>query len=71
MTPEQRRLVLALHNYQRLTIRAALSGDRRVAVDALAANPLVPSLDVAEALLDALLNAHREHLPAFFASSGS
>ncbi|MCY3579638.1 MAG: 6-phospho-beta-glucosidase [bacterium] len=71
LTPEQRRLVLALHNYQRLTIRAALSGDRRVAVDALAANPLVPSLDVAEALLDALLNAHREHLPAFFASSGS
>ena len=71
LTPEQRRLVLALHNYQRLTIRAALSGDRRVAIDALAANPLVPSLDVAEALLDALLNAHREHLPAFFASSGS
>ena len=71
LTPEQRRLVLALHNYQRLTIRAALSGDRRVAVDALAANPLVPSLDVAEALLDALLNAHREHLPAFFACSGS
>ncbi len=65
LTQEQRELVLSLHNYQRLTIAAAVSGDRNVAVDALAANPLVPSRDIAEPLLAAILEANRQHLPAF------
>jgi 6-phospho-beta-glucosidase len=52
--------------YERLAVRAAVSGDRRVAVHALLANPLVGQWSQAEALLDALLEAHRSHLPRFF-----
>ncbi len=67
LAAEQRQLVAALHHYQRLTIQAALTGDRGVALDALAANPIVPSRGIAEPLLEAILAANREHLPAFFA----
>lgn len=69
LRPEQRALVTALDRYQRLTIRAALSGDRAVALDALAANPLVPSREVAAPLLEAILEENREHLPRFFAGA--
>ena len=66
LTRAQRELVLALDRCQRLTIRAALSGDREVALEALVANPLVPSREVAEPLLDAILEANRPQLPRFF-----
>jgi 6-phospho-beta-glucosidase len=49
-----------------LTIEAARSGDRRVALRALLANPLVRQWDIAVPLLDALLDANRTHLPQFF-----
>jgi 6-phospho-beta-glucosidase len=65
----KRSLVLALDRYQRLTIRAARSGDRDVALDALAANPLVPSREVAGPLLEAILDANRDLLPRFFPES--
>ena len=42
-----------------------VSGDRRSALRALMANPLVGRCDVAEPLLDALLEANRAHLPRF------
>jgi 6-phospho-beta-glucosidase len=62
---EIRELVQAVKRYERLTIEAALSGDREVALAALRANPLVgPRTDV-EPLLDALLEASQVHLPAF------
>lgn len=51
--------------YERLTIRAATSGDRSVALKALLSNPLVPDYPTASALLDAILGANREHLPRF------
>lgn len=51
--------------YERLTIRAATSGDRSVALKALLSNPLVPDYPTASALLDAILDANREHLPRF------
>lgn len=66
LRPAQRDLVLALDRFQRLTIRAALAGDRSMALDALAANPLVPSREVAQPLLDAILDANRQLLPRFF-----
>ena len=65
LQPDQRDLVLALDRYQRLTIQAALSGDRAVALEALAANPLVPTAKVAGPLLAAILDANGEHLPRF------
>ena len=51
--------------YERLTIRAATSGDRSLALKALLSNPLVPDYPTASALLGAILEANREHLPRF------
>lgn len=48
-----------------LNVRAALEGDRTLAVEAMAANPLVARRQVAESLVPALMEAHREWLPQF------
>jgi 6-phospho-beta-glucosidase len=52
--------------YERLTIDAAMTGDRTAARTALLANPLVGDYSVAAPLLDALLEANRSFLPRFF-----
>ena len=59
-----RGLVEALGEYQQAAADAAWSGDARDAVRALAAHPLVRSIDLAEQLYAELAAAHREHLPA-------
>ncbi len=69
LAPDMHGLVEAARGYEELTIQAAKSGDRRVALRALAANPLVPDWATAEKLLDALLTANRAHLPRFFATA--
>jgi len=66
LAPDMHGLVEAARGYEELTIEAATTGDRRVALRALAANPLVPDWSTAEKLLDALLNANRQYLPRFF-----
>jgi 6-phospho-beta-glucosidase len=48
-------LVSQVKDYERLTVRAALSDDRSLAVAALARNPLVPTAEMARGLVDALL----------------
>jgi alpha-galactosidase/6-phospho-beta-glucosidase family protein len=48
-----------------LTVEAALTGDRKVALQALAADPLVPSLEQATAILDEALAAEAPYLPQF------
>ena len=58
-----RGLVHMLGEYQAAAAEAAWSGGRRDAVRALAANPLVMRLDLAEQLYDELLAAHRNLLP--------
>jgi 6-phospho-beta-glucosidase len=58
-----RGLVEMLGEYQAVAAEAAWSGGRRDAVRALAANPLVMRLDLAERLYDELLAAHRDLLP--------
>ncbi len=50
-----RDLITTVKHYERATIRAALTGDRRQLADALALNPLVPSKDLAERLVAAML----------------
>lgn len=52
--------------YERLTVAAAMSGDRSLALRALLTNPLVGDLDVAQPLLRDLLEQNREYLPRFF-----
>jgi 6-phospho-beta-glucosidase len=66
LAPEMLGLVEQVKAYERLTVRAAVSGDRSVALKALMANPLSSDYRVAAPLLDALLDANRDHLPAFF-----
>lgn len=62
--PQQvRGLVLQLGEYQALTAKAAWSGTRKEAIQALASNPLVPSLPIAEKIYDGLAAAHRDYLP--------
>jgi Alpha-galactosidases/6-phospho-beta-glucosidases, family 4 of glycosyl hydrolases len=63
--PEMADLIRRVKIYECLTIRAALSGDRAIALEALSANPLVPT-GVAGPLLEALLEANRPLLPQFF-----
>jgi alpha-galactosidase len=50
---------------QELTVDAALHGDRRLALQALLAEPSIHSVANAEAMLDELLRIHADHLPAF------
>ncbi len=60
-----RGLVRQVKDYERLTVRAALHGDREAALQAAMAHPLIGDRAVAAACLDHLLAAHREHLPQF------
>jgi 6-phospho-beta-glucosidase len=48
-------------------VQAAVTGDRETAIWALINNPLVGSYAAATTLVDALMQAHKEYLPAFFA----
>jgi alpha-galactosidase len=50
---------------QELTVDAALTGSRTLALQALLADPLTPSLEAAEAMVDEALAVHARHLPAF------
>jgi alpha-galactosidase len=50
---------------QELIVRAALEGDRQLALQAMANDPLVHDLTKARSMLDELLVAHAEHLPQF------
>jgi len=50
---------------QEMIARAALAGDRHLALQAMVGDPLVHDLPKAEAILDELLAAHAEYLPQF------
>ncbi len=58
-------LVAAVKASEQLTVDAALTGDERSALRALAAHPLVPSFAVARSLLAALLAENIDYLPQF------
>ena len=67
LAPEMLGLVQQVKAYERLTVKAAVEGDRTTALKALLANPLIAQYKIARPLLDALLEANRQHLPQFFA----
>jgi 6-phospho-beta-glucosidase len=62
---DMRGLVQHAKAYEQLAVRAAKSGSRPDALRALLANPLVRGWEMAEPLLDALLEANEGHLPRF------
>jgi 6-phospho-beta-glucosidase len=68
LAPEFLGLVQQVKAYERLTVHAAMHGDRTVALKALLANPLVREYRIAVPLLDALLERSRAYLPRFFPS---
>jgi 6-phospho-beta-glucosidase len=63
-------LVKQVKAYERLAAEAARTGDRQIALRALAANPLAGGPELAPQLLDALLDANRGWLPRFGLSDG-
>jgi 6-phospho-beta-glucosidase len=66
--PDQvKRLLESVKASDILAIEAATSGSRKTAAQALQANPLVPD-ELAETLVDELLQAHRAFLPQFWKS---
>ncbi|NLG84416.1 MAG: 6-phospho-beta-glucosidase [Firmicutes bacterium] len=65
LRPQLRGLLQQVKAYEELTVEAAVTGDRGLALQALAAHPLVPSISVARALLADLLGANRDFLPQF------
>ena len=68
LPPELRELVTTVKRYELLTVRAAMSGSRDDALEALSANPLVGPRTDPRPLLDALLEANEGLLPRFFAA---
>jgi 6-phospho-beta-glucosidase len=58
-------LMKAVKAYEKLTVEAALTGSRQIALAALMAHPLVGDYDKALGVLRDLLNAHAAHLPLF------
>jgi 6-phospho-beta-glucosidase len=66
LSAAQAELVGRVKVYERLAVRAAISGDRAVARAALAANPLAGDPERADELLEAILAANRHWLPRFF-----
>jgi 6-phospho-beta-glucosidase len=66
LSPAQFELVTRVKAYERLTIRAAVTGDTRIARAALAANPLAGDSARAGELLDAILEVNARWLPRFF-----
>jgi len=69
LDPDMLGLVQAAKAYEMLTIEAARSGDRKVALRALMANPLVRNWDIAHPLLEELLRVNEALLPQFVPSS--
>jgi 6-phospho-beta-glucosidase len=65
VAPEMLGLMQAVTNYEVLAIRAAISGDRRVAERALVAHPLVRQWSVIGPLLDDILGENADLLPRF------
>ncbi|GLX71418.1 6-phospho-beta-glucosidase [Paenibacillus glycanilyticus] len=59
-------LLHAVKTYESLTIEAAVTGDRGVALQAMVHHPLVPSVSVAQTLLGEMLEANKKYLPNFF-----
>ena len=59
-------LIAAVKAYELLTVEAAVHGDRAAAYQALLVHPLGPKADKVQAVLDDLLETHKEHLPQFW-----
>lgn len=51
--------------YEELTVEAAITGNRGIALQALTSHPLIPSFDRAKSILDEMLPVNEQYLPQF------
>ncbi|MGF6990482.1 6-phospho-beta-glucosidase [Lachnospiraceae bacterium PM6-15] len=58
-------LVQEIKSFERMTVEAAVTGDRDKALLALSINPLTTSDKVAKAVIEELMEAHKDYLPQF------
>ncbi|MBP2637535.1 MAG: 6-phospho-beta-glucosidase [Firmicutes bacterium] len=65
LPPEIAGLIQQVKAYEILAVEAGVHGDRNKALQALANNPLVPSVGVAKQLLADLLSLNADYLPQF------
>jgi len=65
MPSSTRGLLQVMKSMEELTIEAAVTGSYEKALQAFTMNPIVTSGTQAKALLDEMLEAHKEHLPLF------
>jgi 6-phospho-beta-glucosidase len=61
-------LVSRVKEYELLTVRAAVLGDRKAAREALRVHPLGPAPDQVDAVLEDMLEVNRQYLPRFWKS---
>lgn len=64
--PAIRGLMQLIKSYESLTVKAAVTGDREAAYEALLLNPLTPNAQGCEALLEDVLEINRPHLQGTF-----
>ena len=60
-----RGLIQSVKAFEELTIEAAVTGDYSTALMALSVHPLMPSVDIAEKILDEYLVVNRPFLPQY------
>lgn len=65
LQPDMLGLMQVVGAYETLTVEAALEGSYDKALRALTLHPLVPSITIAEAILNDYLSAHAAYLPQF------
>lgn len=58
--------IKTIKTFERLVCEAAVTGSRDLAVTALNMNPLCPSDEIANVVVNELMEAHRTYLPQFF-----
>lgn len=66
LKPQINGTIQTIKTFERLVCEAAVTGNRDLAVTALNMNPLCPSDELANLVVDELLEAHKEYLPQFF-----
>lgn len=57
--------VQMIKSFERMVVEAAITGDKNLAVAALNLNPLCPSDELANVVIDELLDVHKAYLPQF------
>nr|WP_324777873.1 6-phospho-beta-glucosidase [Virgibacillus senegalensis] len=66
VSPQIRGLLQVVKAYEELTVEAAVTGDKGLALQALTLHPLIPSVDKAKAILEEMLQVNRPYLPQFY-----